>query len=59
MIEADGVITETDATLSTNFHSICVHGDNAHAEETARLIKNALLCLGHVLLPLPETMING
>jgi hypothetical protein len=36
-----------------------VHGDNAHAVETARLIKNVLLSQGHVLLPLPETMING
>ncbi|MFT4727041.1 MAG: UPF0271 protein [Granulosicoccus sp.] len=59
MIEAGGVITETGATLSTDFHSICVHGDNAHAVETARLIKNVLLSQGHVLLPLPETMING
>lgn len=58
MIEAGGVITETGATLSTDFHSICVHGDNAHAVETARLIRDALLCQGHTLLSLPEIMSN-
>jgi UPF0271 protein len=59
MIEAGGVITETGATLTTEFHSICVHGDNAHAVETARLIRDALLSQGHVLLPLPELMTNS
>lgn len=59
MIEAGGVITETGATLSTDFHSICVHGDNAHAVETARLIRDALLSQGHILLSLPEIMINN
>jgi UPF0271 protein len=59
MIEAGGVITETGATLPTDFHSICVHGDNAHAVETARLIRDALLSQGHVLLSLPEIMFTG
>ena len=59
MIEAGGVITETGATLRTDFHSICVHGDNAHAVETARLIKDALLSKGHSLQTLPEIMINN
>lgn len=59
MIEAGGVITETGATLATDFHSICVHGDNAHAVETARLIRDALLAKNHVLLALPDLMING
>lgn len=59
MIKAGGVITETGATLSTDFHSICVHGDNAHAVETARLIRDALLSQGHTLLSLPEIMINS
>jgi len=56
MIAAGGVVTETGATLTTDFHSICVHGDNLHAVETARLIKDALLTQGHVLLTLPELM---
>ena len=59
MIEAEGVVTETGATLKTDFHSICVHGDNAHAVETARLIKDALLAQGHQLQTLPDIMINS
>ena len=58
MIEAGGIITETGITLSTDFHSICVHGDNAHAVETASLLRDALLSKGHELLPLPEIMFN-
>ena len=56
MIEAQGVITETGAVLPTEFHSICVHGDNTHAVETARLIKEALLTQGHQLDTLPQIM---
>lgn len=53
MIDAGGLMTESGATLPTDFHSICVHGDNPHAIKTAGLLKNALLEQGHELLPLP------
>ncbi len=59
MIEAQGVVTETGDVLPTEFHSICVHGDNSHAVDTAKLIKKALLEKGHALKSLPEIMFNN
>lgn len=56
MIRSNGVVTENGGILATDFHSICVHGDNAHAVETAQLIKSALLADGHQLQTLPEVM---
>lgn len=56
MIEGGGVLTETGEILTTEFHSICVHGDNAHAVDTARQIRRALLKQGHELLTLPQLM---
>lgn len=54
MIDAKGIVTINGDTLRTDFQSICVHGDNAHAVETAREIKQALLNDGHSLLSLPR-----
>ena len=59
MIEGGGIVTEEGAILPTEFHSICVHGDNAHAVETARQIRKALLDQGHKLLTLPQLMKVG
>ncbi|MBX2879085.1 MAG: LamB/YcsF family protein [Granulosicoccus sp.] len=56
MIDAGGVLTHNNTLLPTEFHSICVHGDNEHAVTTARLIRNSLLDDGHELLPLPQLM---
>jgi len=56
MIEAEGIVTEDGDVLPTAFHSICVHGDNAHAVDTARQIRDELLNQGHELLSLPELM---
>lgn len=56
MIEGGGIVTEHGAVLPTEFHSICVHGDNAHAVDTARQIRKALLDQGHELLTLPQLM---
>lgn len=56
MIEAGGIITIDGKVLTTDFHTICVHGDNAHAVETADLIRTALIKHGHTLKPLPEIM---
>ena len=54
MIRAKGIVSIDGAVIPTEFHSICVHGDNAHAVDTARLIKQALLEDGHQLITLPE-----
>ncbi|MGQ7844920.1 LamB/YcsF family protein [Granulosicoccus sp. 3-233] len=56
MIEAQGIVTEDGTVLSTEFHSICVHGDNAHAVDTAQRIRTELLDQGHELLSLPSLM---
>lgn len=56
MIAAGGIVTQQGDTLETPFHSICVHGDNAHAVDTASQIKTALLAEEHELLPLPKLM---
>lgn len=59
MIAAKGVVTESGSILKTEFHSICVHGDNPHAVDTAQLIRQAMLENGHELKPLPEIMIHS
>lgn len=56
MIEANGVVTINGTTLPTPFHSVCVHGDNAHAVDTATLLREALLAQGHELLALPALL---
>jgi len=58
MIDAKGVVTQSGKILQTDFHSICVHGDNAHAVETASLIKEALKEDRHDLVGLPEMIFN-
>ena len=40
--------------LPCSFHSICVHGDNAHAVATAAAVRDGLLAAGHRLKTLPE-----
>ncbi len=57
MIESQGIVTQDDQVLPTTFHSICVHGDNAHAVDTAAALAEALTHDGHDLLPLPEMRI--
>jgi len=56
MIAAGGLVTQSGKVLNTAFHSICVHGDNAHAVQTAKDIKRALLNDGHSLCTLPELL---
>lgn len=46
MIEAGAVITAGGNKLATDFGSICVHGDSAHAVETARRIRARLEAAG-------------
>lgn len=58
MIDAGGVVSQNGLTLATPFHSICVHGDNHHAVDTARRLKAALNDQKHQLVGLPELMRN-
>lgn len=52
MIAEQGVPTVTGKILPTAFHSICVHGDNSHAVETAARVRDALVAAGHQLTSL-------
>ena len=54
MVERQGIVTIGGALLPTDFHSICVHGDNLRAVETARLISKELERMGWSIVPLPD-----
>ena len=56
MIEAGGLVTLEGKVLPSVFHSICVHGDNAHAVDTARCLREALLTDGHEFSGLPALL---
>lgn len=52
MLEAGGIVTLSGEVLRTPIHSVCVHGDGAHAVATAQSVRAALLEAGHVLTAL-------
>jgi len=52
MIDAGGLVTADGDVLATPFHSVCVHGDGAHALETARALRQGLVADGHELVAL-------
>ena len=54
MIKHSGLVTLEGQTLPTPFHSICVHGDNAHSVSTAQALAEALAADGHELVSLPS-----
>jgi len=54
MIKSSGLVTREGQILATPFHSICVHGDNAHAVTTAQALVDALSADGHTLVSLPS-----
>ena len=56
MLEQGGIVATSGRVLPTAFHSICVHGDNAHAVATAAAVRDGLLAAGHRLRTLPELM---
>ena len=56
MIDAQGIVTLSGKVLKTEFQSICVHGDNAHAVDTAGRIRKSLIADGHRLCALPELL---
>ena len=51
MIKAGAIITAGGRQLPAAVDSICVHGDSAHAVETARLIRTRLEQAGIILQP--------
>ena len=54
MLERGGIVSTSGQLLPTSFHSICVHGDNAHAVATAAAVRAGVLAAGHRLCALPE-----
>ncbi len=54
MLQAGGIVAADGSVLPSDIHSICVHGDGAHAVATARAVKQALLDAGYALRPLTE-----
>jgi UPF0271 protein len=56
MLERGGIVSVSGRLLPTSFHSICVHGDNAHAVATAAAVRAGVLGAGHRLCSLPELM---
>ena len=51
MVEAGAIRTAGGATLPTPIRSVCVHGDSAHAVETARAVRARLQGAGVALAP--------
>ena len=54
MIERGGVVSVNGVFLATPFHSICVHGDNALAADSAARVRRCLEELGCTVATLPE-----
>jgi UPF0271 protein len=56
MIDRGGIVAASGKLLPCAFHSVCVHGDNAHAVATAAAVRDGLLAAGHRLQTLPELL---
>ena len=56
MLDHGGIVCASGKVLPTPFHSICVHGDNAHAVATAAAVRDGLRAAGHELCTLPALM---
>ena len=54
MVDKGGVVSVNGKFLPTPFHSVCVHGDNVHAAETAEKVKKGLEAVGCTIVALPE-----
>jgi UPF0271 protein len=54
MILGGGIITINGACLPTKIHSVCVHGDNQQAVESAVQIRQQLEELGYTMATLPD-----
>ena len=56
MLARGGIVTHSGKLLPCHFHSICVHGDTAHAVATASAVRDGLLAAGHRLRALPDCL---
>lgn len=56
MLERGGIVSAGGRLLPTAFHSVCVHGDSAHAVATASAVRAGLLAAGHRLCSLPDLL---
>lgn len=54
MVEQGGIVSINGKCLPTPFHSICVHGDNLNAVETAKKVRHGLEEIGCTIVTLPE-----
>ncbi len=54
MLEQGGIVSIHGKCLPTTFHSICVHGDNAQAADSAAQIRRRLEELGYRMTPLAD-----
>jgi UPF0271 protein len=54
MIEQGGIVSINNTFLPVKFHSICVHGDNQQAAETAAQVRQRLEQLGYTISTLPD-----
>jgi UPF0271 protein len=59
MVAQGGIVTASGCLLATPFHSVCVHGDNAHAVATAAAVRDSLQAAGHQLCTLPALLGQG
>lgn len=54
MVERGGIVSLNGKLLPTPFHSVCVHGDNQQAAETADRVRQGLEAVGCSFVTLPE-----
>ncbi len=54
MVERGGIVSFNGTVLPTPFHSICVHGDNEQAVESALQIRRHLEASGFTMASLPD-----
>jgi UPF0271 protein len=54
MIDAGAIVSASGKQLEVPFHSLCVHGDNAHGVEIAHAVRDALDKAGCRLVALPD-----
>lgn len=54
MLDAGAIVSASGKRLEVDFHSICVHGDNAHGVEIAHAVRDALDRAGCRLVALPD-----
>ncbi len=54
LLAAGGLVALDGTVLPTPIHSICVHGDNLEAVDSARALRAALEADGHVMVGLPD-----